>query len=118
MLKNIGAKLGIMKAWTARIQTYLGLINFVMILYLYVIQEPLGLKWYYWIILLIPALSLILWLDLKVIFPVSQEYIYRKNPEWMKLREEINKLRVSIEKIDNDNKKLDKLITLIENTND
>jgi len=103
-LENIGRQLGILKAWVARIQTYLGLVNFMMLLYLYVTQEPLGIKWYYWIALLLPSLAFILWADLKIIFPVSQEYIYRKNPEWIKLREEVRKLRNILEEMNLQNK--------------
>ena len=98
-LEKIGRQLGILKAWTARMQTYLGLLNFFMILYLYVTQEPLGIKWYVWVAVMIPCMCLVLWLDLKIIFPVSQEYIYRKNPEWMELRKEIRKLREEIRKM-------------------
>ncbi len=99
-LERYGKRLGILKVWANRLQTYLGPLNFLMILYLYITNEPLGIKWYYWVIAIIPTLLLVLYIDLKVILPVSQEYVFRKNPEWMLLKEEMRLLREDVKNLE------------------
>ena len=88
VINNIGRY----KTWVSRLQTYTGPLNFIMILYLYVVNEPLGLKWYVWFILLIGALIVVLFLDIAFIYPSEQQYNTRKNPEWNELRADVQRI--------------------------
>ena len=82
-------KLGRYKVWQARIQSYLGIMSFVMVFYLYTLQLPLGLPWYVWIImmgLLIPNLLL---MDMTFVWPSEMEYGFKKNPRMLALEKNV-----------------------------
>ena len=82
-------RLGIYKMWITRLQTYLALIQFAMLLYLYIIEEPLGVQWYYWIIVVILFSITTLIVDIKYVFPGSQAYGFIKNPRWIEMEQKI-----------------------------
>jgi len=90
-MKNIN--LGKYKTWINRLQTYLGPINFMMVLYLYIRQEPLNIIWQVWVIVIGIILTCLLMFDLFLVFPSELVYGSKKNPEWMELRDEIKEIR-------------------------
>ena len=92
-MKNIGRY----KTWLNRLQSYLGPLNFLMIMYLYIVQEPLGLTWQIWVIILGSFLTVLLIVDLLIIFPSEQQYISRKNPEWRELRDDVHQIKKQLE---------------------
>lgn len=82
-------EVGRYKTWIVRLQSYLGPLNFIMVLYLYIIQEPLGIIWQVWVVILVVLLAFVLAFDMRVIYPSEARFISRKNPEWVEMREEI-----------------------------
>lgn len=86
-------EVGRYKTWLNRLQGYLGPLNFMMVLYLYIVQEPLGVKWYIWFIILSVLLVVVLLVDVVIIYPSEQTYNTRKNPEWLELRDDVNEIK-------------------------
>lgn len=91
--------LGRYQVWYSRLASYISSINFVMIMYLYVASNPMGIIWYYWVIFIIIAVVFILFIDIIFVLPSSQQYSFNKNPEFVELREQIKKLHEKIDEI-------------------
>lgn len=91
------AQVGRFKTWLNRLQTYLSPMNFIMVLYLYIVQEPLGVIWQVWAVVLTLFLVLMLVVDIVLIFPSEQGYSTRKNPEWLEMREDVKKIKRRLE---------------------
>jgi len=89
MQKDIGRY----KTWMNRLATYLVPLNFSMILYLYVLGEPLGITWQVWTVVLFVFLVFILIFDVLVVFPSEQRYTTQKNPEWVELRDDVKDIK-------------------------
>ncbi len=81
--------LGRYKVWQARIQSYLGVISFVMVLYLYISQVPLGLPWYVWVVLMIAMIPILLIMDMVFVWPSEMVYGFDKNPRMLALEKNI-----------------------------
>ena len=76
--------LGKIKMWQQRLSTYVALINFVMIFYLF-ITENKWVPWYVWVFMLgFLTFSLVL-VDTLYIMPDQLAYSSRKNPEWCRM---------------------------------
>ena len=75
--------LGKLKTWQSRIATYTGLIQFIMIFYLFIIENK-WLEWYYWLLFFTVITTVIMWVDIVVIYPQQLAYNRVKDPEWMK----------------------------------
>ena len=92
--------LGILKLMLERTMSYGALINFGMLLYLYVTQSPLGIAWYYWfigILLILPAVAIIDW---KIVFPATLSVSYgMKNKEFTELRKDIKEIQKQLEEL-------------------
>ena len=78
------------KTWFSRLQSYTSSLSFIMVLYLYIIEEPMGLRWQYWVVILILFLVVILVADIVFIYPSEQEYMSKKNPEWVDMHNDIH----------------------------
>lgn len=98
-MKNKAKVLGMIKVWQQRLATYLSLINFVMIFYLYIIESPLGLKWYHWLPIIVIGVVSVLYVDVKYIFPNTQLYTFKKNPGMVMLKEMIEENSDKLEEI-------------------
>ena len=79
--------------------SYIAIVNFVMIFYLYIIESPMGFEWYHWTIIIVTDITVIVFIDTKFILPSSQVYTFNKNPEFVKLKERVNKNKVMLEAI-------------------
>lgn len=91
--------LGRYKTWLNRLQSYISPLNFIMVLYLYIINEPLGITWQIWVVILVFFLAIILVFDIIFVFPTEQSYTIRKNPEWIEIRSDITEIkRILLEK--------------------
>ena len=97
-MNHIQYEIGRYKTWLGRLQSYLGPLNFVMILYLYIQRQPLGIIWQIWVIILSIFLIVLLFIDIVFIYPSESRYISRKNPEWVELREEIVEIKEMLRK--------------------
>ena len=76
-----------------------------MIFYLYIIESPMNLEWYHWVTIISLCIIVVIFVDVKYVFPDSQAYSFHKNPEWMKLRKDVTQ----------NSKKLDELLELKNN---
>lgn len=95
---------GKIKVWQIRLAGYISLVNFIMIFYLYIVESPLGLEWYHWASIIILGCTIIIFIDIRYIFPASQEYIFNKNPSFKKLKKTV----------EDNQKMLKNIITLLE----
>jgi hypothetical protein len=108
-------ELGIYHTWIVRIGSYLSPINFVLILYTFINQSPLGLPKIYWLVLVCVGLPLLLIVDVVFVFPSDLRYSFVKNPEMIDITstlkvindklDELNLKVVSIEQQRNTDKK-------------
>ncbi len=80
---------GKLKVWQTRAASYIALINFVMIFYLYIIESPMNLDWYHWLLIISIIVITIIFIDTRYIFPHAQSYTFQKNPEMLKLKKQI-----------------------------
>jgi len=83
--RSVSKALGILKVWQSRIASYISIINFIMIFYLYIIESPMGFQWYHWAILIVVGVTTIIFIDVKFIMPQSFGYTFSKNPGMQKL---------------------------------
>ena len=86
--RSVSKTLGILKVWQNRLASYISIINFVMIFYLYIIESPLGFQWYHWAILIVVGVTTIIFIDAKFIMPQSFGYTFSKNPGMQKLKKQ------------------------------
>lgn len=90
-IEKKGIKLaGKLNVWQSRLASYVGVINFLMVFYLYIIESPLNFKWYHWGLIVTLCITILLFIDIRYIYPSSQEYSFNKHPEMTKLKEKIN----------------------------
>jgi len=91
-MKNNRYLLGKVKFWQTRLAGYIAMVNFVMVFYLYILESPLGLEWYHWLVVIVGGVIFLVLFDTLYVLPGSLSYQFIKNPEWnkhMKLIEEI-----------------------------
>lgn len=85
---KIRKMLGSVKIWQSRLAGYVSMLNFAMILYLYIIESPFGMEWYHWVLLLVVGCAVIIYVDIKYIFPSANLYTFNKNPGWMSIKKQ------------------------------
>ena len=90
-------ELGKYHTWVVRVGSYLGPINFVLILYTFINQGPLGLPKEYWLLLVAIGLPILLVMDIVFVLPSDLRYSFVKNPEMMDITD---RLRIINEKLD------------------
>jgi len=88
---RLGLFIGKMKIWQQRIQTYIGIINFLMLFYVF-IQDNKWFNWYEWIIIIIIVCSTILYIDIKYVMPNALGYQWDKNKSFKRLERKIDVL--------------------------
>ncbi len=89
--------IGRYRMYLNRLQTYVAMVNFAMILYLYMRESPLGVEWYWWITIMSITFPIIILFDVKVMYPGTLIYAYEKNPGFQKLEKKINKIMDKLE---------------------
>jgi len=99
ILESFSVFAGKAKVWQTRLSSYISLINFVMIFYLYIIENPLGLSWFYWFILMFVGVVGLIVFDTIFVMPYSLGYTFSKNPEFMELKNDVKEIKKEIEKI-------------------
>ena len=75
-----------------RLQTYVAMVNFMMILYLYVTQSPMSIDWYWWIVIMCGIFPVVVVLDIKLIYPGMLKYAFDKNPGFQRLEKKIDRV--------------------------
>lgn len=82
-LKNID--LGKLKMWQTRLATYISMVNFAMIFYLF-IAENKWFEWYIWTFIIMLSVLVIVVFDTVNVMPKQLRYSFLKNPEWLKMK--------------------------------
>jgi len=90
--------LGVLKFMQNRLQSYIGVINFVMLFYLYIIESPLGLQWYFWLLAISVISITILVVDRKYVLPGVLTYGFKVNPMMMEMKKEIEEIKEMLER--------------------
>ena len=94
MRKNIKSKnnknLGKFRIWIIRVGSYLSPINFLLILYSFAKNEPLGVNFWLWMTVCIFSVFGLLIFDTIVMYPSELHYSYLKNPGMQSLEKKIN----------------------------
>ena len=104
-------ELGKYHTWVVRIGSYLGPINFVLILYTFINQGPFGLPKEYWLLLVVIGLPILLIVDIIFVFPSDLRYSFVKNPEMMDITERLKIIdgkldEINLKVVNNENKKI------------
>lgn len=94
---------GKLKVWQGRLTSYISMVNFFMIFYLYITESPLGFEWYYWFLIIIVACAAIIVIDVIFIFPEVMNYTFGKNINMTKMKKHVEK----------NTEKLDKILTIL-----
>ena len=92
---------GKLKVWQQRLSTYVSMVNFVMILYLFIIENN-WIEWYYWVVLSFLGITSLVFIDTKYIMPSSFAYTFKKNPEFQALRKEVKEVKRLLEELKNE----------------
>ena len=87
--------LGKLKVWQTRLATYVSMVNFIMIFYLYIIESPLGLKWFHWLLIICVVVFFVMLVDVLVILPSSQNYLFDKNPGLVRLEGKVDSVVIT-----------------------
>ena len=85
-------ELGKYHVWMSRLSSYLGPVNFTMLLYMFIIRDPMGISWYWWAMLGVIGLPMLLAFDIIVIYPSALRYSFVKNSEWVIKIDNIEKM--------------------------
>lgn len=85
--------------WYNRLATYMGMTNFSMIFFLFVIESPLGIPWFGWIAILSTGLISILFIDIKFLMHNSIRYQFQKNPEVQEIKQVVYENREMIKQL-------------------
>jgi fatty acid desaturase len=88
--------LGKLKVWQERASGYLSILNFFMILFLYVMASPLGIAWYWWLIAISVGTVILLFVDITIIFPQAQVYSADKNPFMVNIVERLERIEKKV----------------------
>jgi hypothetical protein len=100
------SNVGRFRIWIIRVGSYLSPINFLLILYGFAKNEPLGINFWLWMFVCIIGVFVLLVFDTIVMFPSELHYSYMKNPGMRNLENKINEI---IENQHELKKKIDKL---------
>lgn len=91
MITGLGGFVGKIKIWTQRLQTYVSLINFFMIFYIF-IGDNQWFDWYEWLIIIVVVSSVVLFVDVRFIMPNSLGYQWDKNKSFVRLEKKVDRL--------------------------
>lgn len=101
---NFKTAIGTIRTIADRVQSYIGMVNFAMILYLFIVTSPMGVEPMVWVGLLILFLPIIAIIDWVIIYPVMLDINFgKKNKEFQEIKKDIklikNKLGIDDDKI-------------------
>lgn len=96
-------ELGRYKIWLSRVQSYLGIFSFSLILYGMAIKNNLfGWSWQIWVMLMIIGIPMLLWVDIKIICPSELKYGFGLHPKLKEMLTEIKQLSEKFDKLTED----------------
>jgi len=85
-------ELGKYRTWITRLGGYLAPINFILILYGFVTNDPFGVSWQLWVIIALLGLPMLMVFDIMLILPSELRYGYDKNKRMTDLEGKIDRL--------------------------
>ena len=99
MINNIknklhGFRLGRFRTWVTRLAGYLSMLNFGMILYNFVLDDPLGISKEIWLVLAVVGVPAIMLFDIVIMMPSELEYTYDKNKRFIDLEKKVDRVLV------------------------
>ena len=89
--------LGILKQWQSRLATYVSMIQFIMIFYIFITSNN-WFNWYTWVLIVSILIVFTIWFDVKIVMESQLEYSFLKNPEWIKHVERQKKILKLLDK--------------------
>lgn len=84
---------GMLMTWLSSFGMYSGLVSQCMVLYLFLITNPLGLDGFWWFVIAIFCAPCLLVFHVKVVLPQLLKYGWEKNPAYQELIREVKKCR-------------------------
>jgi hypothetical protein len=88
--KKDNKSLGRFRIWMVRVGSYLAPVNFLLILYNFAKNEPLGITFWFWMIFSIICVFGLIIFDTLFMFSSELHYSYMKNPGMQILEEKVN----------------------------
>jgi len=85
-------ELGRFRTWITRLGGYLSILNFGMILYKFVLDDPLGINKEMWILLAVVGVPMIMLFDVIIMMPSELRYSYDKNKRFIDLEKKIDRV--------------------------
>ena len=92
---KLSRSVGVFKTWLTRLQTYIGLVNFFMLFFVF-IQDNKWFSWYVWCIIIFVVLSSILFIDIRFIMGQALGYQWEKNKSFARLEKKVDRLMEEI----------------------
>lgn len=89
--------IGKIKGMQSRLAGYLSLMNFMMVLYLYIIKQPFGLNWVQWLVLMSVVISIVMFIDNHILLASETHYLWEKNPWAVEMKSDIKKIKEKLE---------------------
>jgi len=87
-------ELGRVRTWVTRLAGYLSILNFGMILYNFVLGDPLGVAKEVWLIVALIGVPAIMFFDIVIMMPSELRYTYDKNKRFVDLEKKVDKVLV------------------------
>jgi len=92
--------IGKFSVWKDRAMMYGSMYSCLMVMYLFLSKEALGLSWVEWIAILTITLLIVMVIDLKKIYPESQEYSFIRNPAWVKMVAQLERIEKKVNELE------------------
>jgi hypothetical protein len=89
--------IGKAKGMQNRLAGYLSMINFMMVLYLYIKSQPFGLNWFQWIVLMSVGISIVMFVDNYILLASETHYLWSKNPWAVEMQKDIKEIKEKLE---------------------
>lgn len=93
---GFGLLMGKAKIWMQRLQTYVSLINFFMLFYIF-IGDNTWFTWYEWMLIVVLVCVLVLYVDVHYIMGNSLGYQWDKNKSFIRLEKKVDLLMEEIQ---------------------
>lgn len=84
--------LGRYRVYLIRLTSYLGIVSILMILKVFAEDEPLGWKWYIWLILILFLSVFLIYFDNKYVIKKEGDYGISKTPRWVAMEKKIGNI--------------------------
>jgi len=93
---GFGYFVGKIKTWLQRLQTYMSIINFILLFYLF-IQENRWFNWYEWLIIIVVVCVVTLYVDVCHVMGNALGYQWDKNNAFKRLEKKVDTILKQME---------------------